>query len=121
MAEPGQWIIVATLIITSVVQYLREKRNRRWDKEDREEQADKVAEKVVAEAHLVAKLVIEEAKAVAVQANMERSKIVEAIQENTEISTKAFEEANTINQKIASLGIEHNTLQREKQENDDNR
>jgi hypothetical protein len=133
-STPAQWVIIATSVLgllttvtTFIVQIYRENRNRRWDLEDREKAAEKlaetaiaeanrVAERVVAEAHLVANKLLAEAATVAAQANSERAKLAEAIRENTEISTQAFKEANTINHKIQSLGLEHNALQRKEQE-----
>jgi hypothetical protein len=143
MDKTAQWVIIATTsagVLTTVAtfafQIYRENRNRRWDKEDQQEtaralakttveEANRVAERVLAEAHLVADRVVAEAKIVAAEANSERAKLAEAIRENTEVSTQAFKEANTVNRKIASLGLEHNALQekdnalqREKQENE---
>lgn len=127
MSETTQWITLITVVLGFLFQYVTQARQRRWDKEDREEaakelaktavdEANRVAERVVAEAHSVAERVLKEAKSVATQANTERAKLAEMIKENTDISTQAFKEANTINHKIQSLGIEHNALQREKQE-----
>ena len=134
MDSTAQYVIIATTVaglVTTVAtfafQIYRENRNRRWDKEDRDEtakalaataikEAERVAERVVSEAHAVAEKVLKEAKMVATQANTERAKLAEMIKENTEISTQAFKEANTVNHKIESLGLEHNALQKEKQE-----
>ena len=41
----------------------------------------------------------------------EHSKSMKAIKENTEISTQAFDQANSVNQKIASIGAEQVLLQ----------
>lgn len=75
-----------------------------------------VADRVVAEANRVAEMLVKEAAQVAAKAAADRAKLAKAIEVNTEISTKAFKEANTINHKIESLGLEHNALQREKRE-----
>lgn len=76
-ATIGIIITFATLVLTSILQYMREGRNRRWDMETKQalvEHVEKVAGKV---------------------------------DENTDISTKAFHEANTVNIKLEKLGLTH--------------
>lgn len=50
------------------------------------------------------------AKRVADQSHGENVVLAAAIQENTAISTRAFHEANSVNQKIAAIGAEQNVL-----------
>lgn len=51
------------------------------------------------------------------QANVDRLHVIETkIDANTDISTKAFHEANTVNLKLEKLGIEH--LAEEKKQTD---
>jgi hypothetical protein len=90
MSDTAQWITLLTVIVGFVYQAWREQRNRRWDKEDRAELA-----------------------ALAARGN---KALGEKIDVNTEISTRAFHEANSVNLKIEKLGLEHNQLQRDRQE-----
>lgn len=76
-ATVGIIITFATLVLTSVLQYMREGRNRRWDMETKQ-------------------TLVEHAQVVAGK-----------IDENTNISTKAFHEANTVNLKLEKLGLTH--------------
>ena len=94
----AQWITLLTVIAGFCYQAYRETRQRRWDREDRKELAKTVV--------LTASKVAEKVEAVHVQ-------LGEAITVNTEISTKAFHEANSVNLKIEKLGLEHNALQRQ--------
>ena len=98
-----QFATFLTLVAGFVWQWLREKRNRAWEIEDRRELAEKV---------------VQQADTVAASVQMQSDKLHEAIKENTEVSTKAFHEANSVNLKIESLGLEHNALQRKEQAKD---
>jgi hypothetical protein len=126
----------------------REERNRKWDLEDRQYRAEEerkdreriaarelheskeIAAQVIIEQANIAQLVEErltiEAKGVLAsliaenqKAELAREKLAEMIEANTEISTQAFKEANNINRKIESLGLEQNALERERQDGSD--
>lgn len=85
-------------------------------------EASKVSQAAIAEAKRVAAMVMTSAAEASHQAELaaaDREKLSQAVKENTEISTKAFKEANSVNLKIEKLGIEHNDLQRERQDTTD--
>ena len=95
-----QGVMFLTVLAGFVGQWLREARQRRWDVEDRRRLAESVlAAAMKAERSVLAKT----------------TELHEAIEKNTKISTKAFHEANSVNLKIESLGLEHNALERKKQ------
>ena len=138
MSETATWFTLATVILGFLFQMIREQRNRRWDLEDRKDMAlqeklerEKVADRLMTvaltEARRVADLVIQKAAEVAATAKLEAAavasvataaaaKLASDLQANTQISTQAFKEANSVNLKIQALGLEHNALQRERQE-----
>ena len=92
-----------TVIAGFAYQAFRESRQRKWDVEDRRLLAINVSDAAKkAESHVL-------------DAACE---IHDAIKVNTEISTKAFHEANSVNLKIEKLGLEHNKLQRDSQDKD---
>lgn len=80
----GQIVILITTLAGFWRQLYRENRNRKWDVEDRN----------------LTRIELQTAA-------QDRKKIAEAvtsqIKENTEISTKAFEEANHVNQKLVDV------------------
>jgi hypothetical protein len=90
-ADTAQWITFLTLVLGFLAQIYRENRQRKWDQEDRVEIASRAAQHV----------------------SRETAKLGKAIDLNTDISTKAFHEANSVNLKIQAIGVEHNALQRE--------
>lgn len=98
----AQWITFLTVLIGFIYQAYRENRQRRWDKEDR---AD-LAAKVIKEAGVLSST----AAIVASDAKVERiahtDKLLDAISENTKISTKAFKESNQVNNKLKAIGEE---------------
>lgn len=130
MGDNTGLITLLTIIAGFVYQEVRLSRQRRWDREDRAAlatsvvtEAKSVALKVVSEAQGVADKVVSEAKGVAQKvveaadaATLERHKLADAIDVNTAVSTKAFHEANTVNQKLEALGLEHNALRKEQAE-----
>ena len=94
-----QIVIMVTTIITLGYQVLmrimdnrRDERRRQWDLEDRERARVELAQRVVHSAQVVR----EEQKTIA-------NEIKERIDQNTDISVRAFKEANDINAKIARL------------------
>ena len=126
----AQWITFLTLIIVTLFQVYRENRAHRWEQEAKAEIAaalvkdkaelaanvlkDKkeLEDKLAAEASRVAAVAVNAAAHVAAQVVVENAKLASAIADNTDISTKAFHEANSVNLKIAAIGMEHNALQR---------
>jgi hypothetical protein len=66
-----------------------------------------LAVKVEKDAVALTEHVEERTEAVVDTLKSETAKLQAAIEENTEISTKAFHEANTVNLKLEKLGIEH--------------
>lgn len=110
---------MVTVVIRGVFSAATERRHRRYDLEDRQV----LAAKVEATAGILAAKVEASSKAVSDQLGehdvWERKQIatnhaalVSDIAENTKISTDAFHEANTVNQKLEKLGIEHNAIDR---------
>ena len=80
----GHLVILVTVILVAVLQYIRESRQRKWDVEDRKATA-----------------------AALIQHTSEAAgKLEGLIHENTKISTDAFQEANSVNQKIIQLGFD---------------
>ena len=130
MTDNASLIALATLVVGFLWQAYRENRNHRWEREEKaQEKADRaelarnlasdnaaLATKVATEASRVAAHVVDSASRVANQVASENAKLAEKIDDNTAISTKAFYEANSVNLKIAALGIENNKLQREHNE-----
>lgn len=100
----AEWITFYTLIAGFLFQLYREHRQRKWDVEDRA----KIALTLISEAKSVAKKVVDAAAV----ATVERQQLRQAVDQNTDISTRAFHEANTVNQKLETLGLENNALQR---------
>lgn len=107
MTDTAQWVTLITVVAGFLFQLYRENRQRKWDVEDRA----RIAAAVTNEAQSVARKVVD----AATEAAAERHKLAAAVDENTAISTKAFHEANTVNQKLEALGVEHNALQRREQ------
>lgn len=98
MTEPtatAQWVTLLTVVAGFVYQAYDANRRRKWDLEDRK---------------ALAKTVTSAADGVAIKAEQQTKQLATAIKENTEISTKAFHEANSVNQKIANIGAEQVTL-----------
>lgn len=77
----GQLLLFLTTIGGFAIQIYREKRNRQWDLEDRMMARQELAEKV-ATTH---------------------QKVIEKIEENTELSRVAFSEANDVNGKLLEI------------------
>jgi hypothetical protein len=140
MPELIQWLTLLAVIGNFIYREYGATRQRKWQMEDREadkldraELAKKVdttatqlaskvdstatslAAKVSTQASTLADKVVTASERLANKASGENAKLAQAIEANTAISTQAFKEANQVNQKIASLGIEHNDLQREEQ------
>ena len=88
-------IVAAGSVITIGAQFLREWRNRKWEQQDRDRRT--------LEAHVVAE---EHAAALAVKVEASETRVLDRIDQNTEISVAAFKEANNINAKIASIGLQ---------------
>jgi hypothetical protein len=106
--DTAQWITFLTLVLGFALQIYRENRQRRWDQEDRAVLAQKVVKTAASlEAQVVGTAAILEAQVVGTAATL-----ATAIEANTKISTDAFHEANTVNLKLQSLGIEANELKR---------
>jgi hypothetical protein len=108
-----------TVMVRGMFAAATERRHRRYDLEDR----TALAAKVEATAGILAAKVEASSKAVSSQLGehdtWERKQIasnhaalVSDIAENTKISTDAFHEANTVNQKLEKLGLEHNAIDR---------
>jgi hypothetical protein len=110
-ADTAQWVTLAGVIVGILAGFYRDARNRRWAKEDADELATKLD---THRAHLAEK-VATAADTATGRMIAESEKLGSAIQTNTDISTKAFHEANSVNLKIEKLGIDHNALQRAKQ------
>lgn len=108
MNDTAQWVTLITVLAGFLFQLYRENRQRKWDVEDRA----RIAAIVTNEAKDVAKKVVDSAA----EASAERTRLRAAVDENTDISTKAFHEANTVNQKLEALGLAHNELQRREQD-----
>lgn len=106
--DTAQWVTLLTVIAGFLYQEIRVTRQRRWDKEDRAELAANLKH---ARAELAQKVETAAYTATALMVN-ETTRLSDAIEANTQISTKAFREANSVNMKIAALGVEHNALQR---------
>ncbi len=104
MSDTAQWVTLLTVIAGFMYQAWRENRQRRWDKEDRAETAERLARKVEHTTEAISSRHAENTRMLA-----------DKIDENTDISTKAFHEANSVNLKIESIGLEHNRLQRDEQ------
>ena len=129
----ASWVTLGSVIAGFLYQGWRAERQRKWDIEDRKALAKKVdddATSIKDKVEEVASGVTAEAKKVASKlstdaedANRQRNKLMSAIQENTNISTEARDQAseaqkvaNNMNKKIESLGISHNQIEREKVE-----
>jgi len=84
----GQLLLFCTTVLGFGIQIYREKRNRQWDLEDRER-----ARVVLAKT----------AEIVAVETDMKQQKVIQKIEENTELSRGAFKEANDVNQKLLTM------------------
>jgi hypothetical protein len=102
-------ITFVALLIGFGYQWQRELRNRRDDEVERAE----LQRKVVTQAEAVAAHIEEKAEAVARTLTAQANSLRSAITENTEISTKAFHEANTVNLKLEKLGLQQQDLERE--------
>ncbi len=89
-------IIIGTVALSSVITQLlnvyRERRNRKWDIEDR-----------AAKAGVVASALATQADRLAHTTNTQAAVVLHEIQKNTEISKAAFNEANDTNAKIAQV------------------
>ncbi len=123
MSDAAQWIAFLTLIAGFVWQWVRENRQRQWDKEDRAEVATQrlavaaaLAAKVDDTAKLVAVKMVAATDRVTALIDGHGESLAKQIDANTDISTKAFYEANQSNLKIEKLGLEHNQLQKERQD-----
>lgn len=127
MSDTIQWITFATLVVHIVFRFIRENRQRQWDKEDREEaalvlaktvkdKADEIEQKVESKALALARKVVESAAELARQVEAGNKAQAIAMEKNTKISTEAFKEANTVNQKLEHLGIKQNELQQTENE-----
>jgi hypothetical protein len=113
-------IVAVGSALTIVAQLYRESRNRTWDAEDRDrreaaalkaaqkhaaEIADHLGQKVENTAALLATTVAEAAARTDIAAAARTNRVLTQIAENTELSVKAFTEANNVNEKIASIGL----------------
>jgi len=130
MTDNAPWVALATLVVGFLWQAYRENRNHQWEREEKaQEKADRaelarnlaatnaaMATQVASEASRVAAHVVASANRVADQVSTENAKLAEKIDDNTDISRKAFYEANSVNLKIAALGLENNTLRRQHNE-----
>lgn len=115
-----QLIGFLTLIAGGALQYFNSKRQwkererqRQWDIEDRDLKAKQLEAKVEVTAERLADKVETQASKVASDASEARKELASAIKENTDVSTKAFHEANTVNLKLEELGLVHNASQQE--------
>jgi hypothetical protein len=105
MNEKAQWVTFLTVLAGFIFQFLREGRRHKWDERERATKAKADADRAAA--------IAKQATQTAVIAASERAEIKDAIAANTEVSTQAFKEANSINLKIHNLGLEqkdHNEL-----------
>lgn len=84
----GQALIFLTTFLGFAIQIYREKRNRRWDLEDRERARLEIAAKV---------------ESVAAVTASRQEHVLQKIAENTAISRVAFNEANNVNTKLLKL------------------
>jgi hypothetical protein len=80
------------------------------------ETAATLQEQVVAQASGVAQRVTDVAAAMDTKVDLQVAALHKAVAENTDISTKAFQEANHVNLKLEKLGLEHNQLQAARQQ-----
>lgn len=120
MLDPGQWVLLAGIILTFILPIYLGSRQRKWelenrklDREDRERLAEKEAHErkevatqlkitTISEAEEVARKVLAAAnlllratEATAIQAAIDRAEIAQAIEENKDISREAASEART--------------------------
>lgn len=109
-----------TVIAGFVFQAYQTNQARKADKEDRERlavtvvtQAKNVSEIALAEARAVADKVVNKADQIAALQRESTERLAADIAANTEISVRAFDEANNKNQKIADIGAEQVELQRQ--------
>lgn len=139
-ATVGQIVILLTTIGGFLANAWNQDRKRQWDKEDREasqradlelraalredDQRDReriareLAAKVVHTSNVLADKVVFVAEKVADRALAATEKLSSEIAVNTEISTNAFHEANTVNQKLEKLGLQQNKIQAEQVKED---
>ncbi len=105
--DTAQWVTLATVISGFIYQEVRVTRQRKWDKEDRAELAAHLKD---TRADLAEKV---ETAAVTATARMvdESAKLADAIEANTQISTKAFHEANGAKELIAAEVTKRNEIQ----------
>ena len=117
----GQLIGFLGLVAGFVLQYLREgraqqnqlareARQHQWEQEDRDRAVDVLKLSALKTAKELAAHTTETAVTLAQQTAATSKRLEGQIAENTAISRDAFHEANSVNLKIASLGIEHNRL-----------
>lgn len=115
----ASWVTLGTVIAGLIFQFIRAERQRKWEVQDRILLANKVeveAAKVLTRANSI----VEDVKAEAVNVKKQNTQILDAINENTVVSTEARDQAaeaqrvaNHVNDKIESLGISHNKLERD--------
>jgi cbb3-type cytochrome oxidase subunit 3 len=98
-----------TLVAGYFISIYRENRRRRWDIEDRARLALELKVKTA-----------EQAEALSNQMKTQHETIEQMISDNTEVSVKAFQEANGVNEKLAQIGVAHLELTK-KREGDEER
>ncbi len=95
----GQSVIFLTTIIGLLASWFRENRNRRWDLEDR----SALAVKVQSQVDHTRMALHDKTEEVRVQTAQQAHKLIQKIDENTEISRGAFAEANAVNLKLLEV------------------
>lgn len=99
----GQVVTLILAILGFAVSLYREKRNRKWDLEDREAARLRQLEQQKATATALATKTEETATAISDKIDERTVAIMQKVEENTDISRKAFVEANHINEKILNI------------------
>jgi len=121
MIDPGLLALLGTVVSVAggqILQMMRESRHRKWDREDRAQKAADLAEASAADAARIARelaaTVAQSATSVAATvartaaqsdavAKSRAGQVLQKIAENTEISAKAFHEANQANLKFIQI------------------
>jgi hypothetical protein len=90
----GQIVILISTIIGTIATLWTQHRNRKWDLEDRRQAREDLKARLDAEAH-------------------GREEIAKDLRVNTDISKRAFKEANSVSEKIAQMGMMFDSVRRE--------
>jgi type II secretory pathway pseudopilin PulG len=102
----GQFFLFLTTVAGFWFQYIREGRRQRWEAEERIRQAAEVQRQVRLDAERVKETLKQETASI----QERHTETQQQLEENTEISRRAFYEANNINRKLVAMGHRFDAL-----------